>query len=308
MARYECQDEDCEFSASFRGISIHMTVKHGKDFDKSPHLIKELRRLEEDIGRTPTKKEASKHGKYGVGTYQKTFGSWNKALEASGIEETREKDISKEAILEEIRRVDSKCGKCTYKTMKREGKYSPDVCRNKFGSFEKAKEIADVESYKAVEKTKEELKEEIEKVAKEIGGTPTLSDMKKSNVSPNCYYKKFGSWNDALRKCGYEPNYTGEERGSEHPAWTGGTKYYYGADWYEKREQALERADFVCEYPGCEKEKSKYRGLECHHIIPNKLTEDYQKHDMENLLILCNEHHNELKLPKRCKTESEHLI
>jgi len=66
-------------------------------------------------------------------------------------------------------------------------------------------------------------------------------------------------------------------------------------DWSKKRRMALDRASYTCEHPKCDKNKcANGDSLHVHHIVPNRFT-DLETHNMDNLLVLCREHHNELE-------------
>lgn len=49
-------------------------------------LLRELRRLADDLGRTPTTGDMQEHGEYGSVTYYRRFGGWGKALEEAGLQ------------------------------------------------------------------------------------------------------------------------------------------------------------------------------------------------------------------------------
>jgi len=249
MKQYPCQH--CDFTGSFRGVSMHTTTKHGDDFDKKPYLKKELRRLYEKNGETPTKRIMNEEGEFATGTYQKVFGSWNEAIKEAGLEVVLEQQNTREEMLEELKRVKSITGSApTYSSVKKHSYLSPDAYRLRFGKFSKAVEEAGMEPY-----------------------------------PPNSERTRSSEW---------------REEAVGHP---------YGPDWKKVRQEAIERADGACEHPKCEKEKSRNgRGLECHHIIPNFLTEDEQEHDLDNILVLCREHHDELEVPRRSKTECKYLF
>jgi hypothetical protein len=53
----------------------------------------------------------------------------------------------------------------------------------------------------------EELLDEIRKVTEELGHTPSLAEFReKGKYSASTYYSRFGSWNKAVKKAGYEAN------------------------------------------------------------------------------------------------------
>jgi hypothetical protein len=82
--------------------------------------------------------------------------------------------------------------------------------------------------------------------------------------------------------------------------WDGESYRYYGANWKEQSDKARRRAGGVCEDPQCEREESQDgKELEAHHIIPSKFFDDHEEANrLDNLLVLCREHHSEVE-PKR---------
>jgi len=65
---FECDKEGCDFSSTFRGISLHYTNYHGEDFDKRPHLKEEMRRLYSEHGKV-TKQIMNEYGEFSTGVY-----------------------------------------------------------------------------------------------------------------------------------------------------------------------------------------------------------------------------------------------
>lgn len=306
--QFECEKEDCDFSGSFRGISIHYTTVHDEEFNKKPYLKKEIKRLDSEHGKV-TKKTMNEYGRFSTGVYQKEFGSWNNALKYSSIEINIKQNNSNEFILNELKRVQEECGKCTYNTVKEFADISPDLCRNRFGSFENAVEKAGVESHKIKDISKEQLSDELNRISEKINRTPRQKDIKaysKYSISP--FLTKYNSWNSALKENGFEVNYENGMTGKKHPCWKGGCGEYYGKEWENTRQKALKRANYECEHPDCSKEQcDNGRELVSHHIIPNRLTESKYEHNLDNLLVLCDEHHYEIEPSKRMTTPSEFL-
>ena len=94
--------------------------------------------------------------------------------------------------------------------------------------------------------------------------------------------------------------------GENNPRWSGGvTDTNHKGDWHPKRKKALERANHTCEDPSCSRDTDGEMQIDVHHIIPKRFTEDEYTHDLDNLLVLCKEHHREvepapkLKIPLR---------
>lgn len=85
-----------------------------------------------------------------------------------------------------------------------------------------------------------------------------------------------------------------DNSGENHPNWQGGGgSHYYGANWDEKRREAIKRANGVCEHPDCKRVESQNgRSLDVHHIIPFRLIDDKDEaNNLSNLMVLCQEHH-----------------
>ena len=62
------------------------------------------------------------------------------------------------------------------------------------------------------EKTRDELIDELHRLAGKLGHTPRVKDIKqKGRYSYTPYRNNFGSWNEALRDAGFEPNKTSRE-------------------------------------------------------------------------------------------------
>lgn len=88
--------------------------------------------------------------------------------------------------------------------------------------------------------------------------------------------------------------------GEDNPNFRGGVfEHEYGPDWTEKREEALDRADEICEHPECSKTETKPgMGLDVHHIVPRRYWDDVsESNNLDNLIVLCRPHHRELEPP-----------
>lgn len=98
--------------------------------------------------------------------------------------------------------------------------------------------------------------------------------------------------------------------GSEHPAWRDDSQEVpMGANWEEKREEALIRDEYEC--IECDMSNESHRrkigkGLDVHHIVPrrefwDKETGelDYERANrLENLITLCRKHHRKIEVER----------
>lgn len=82
-----------------------------------------------------------------------------------------------------------------------------------------------------------------------------------------------------------------EITGEDHPAWSGGTVDYYGPNWQQQRQKALERDDYTCQ--DCGVTKDGYEWIDVHHIRPISTfidggRPDYERANrLDNLVTFC---------------------
>ncbi|QSG10738.1 HNH family endonuclease [Halapricum desulfuricans] len=107
-------------------------------------LLNEIKRIADDLGHTPTKREMSTYGEFSPLTYRHRFGSWNEALEAAGFESRRQMEkIPEVELVNELQRVGEE-NDCipTSTDMDQDGEFSAGVYFNRFGSWDAALEAA----------------------------------------------------------------------------------------------------------------------------------------------------------------------
>lgn len=109
-----------------------------------------------------------------------------------------------EDFLTDIRNVAKKLNKnsTTMDQYREHGKYHPTTLTNRFGSWNKVMEAADLEIGRKVNIPEEELFKNIEDVWIKLGRQPRYAEMKRplSKFSAGGYDKRFGSWRKALEK------------------------------------------------------------------------------------------------------------
>jgi 3-methyladenine DNA glycosylase Tag len=158
------------------------------------------------LGKTPTKSDMNKEGRYSVSTYESHFGSWNKFLISQGAKPNKRHLIPKEEFIREYKKVKAKLGKVP---TKQEFDKCSDLSSNSFrriwGSWsnflkEQGEKTRDVSS--------QELIEEYQKLKVYLGKeTLTQADMNdKGRFSSTTYERRFGSWNKFLQSIGESPN------------------------------------------------------------------------------------------------------
>lgn len=109
-------------------------------------LLREIHRLEQELGETPTSIDMNENGEYSAGTYQYHFGGWNDALREAGLEPNQPRKISTDELLNEIRRLASKFNRTPTKSqMDDYGEYYGRSYRLRFGSWNEAVQRAGLE-------------------------------------------------------------------------------------------------------------------------------------------------------------------
>jgi len=119
------------------------------DLTTDDELKADLVRVREKLGHSPSRREYEETGNYSSSTQKRRFGSWSKAKETAGLEESVGwKIINPDDILDDLRRVASYIGKTPSKNDYLEhGKYSISPISNAFGSFNEGKEAARLKTY-----------------------------------------------------------------------------------------------------------------------------------------------------------------
>lgn len=269
-------------------------------------LLAELRRLADEKGRAPSRREMDKEGRYGSGTFGNRFGSWTKALRKLGVEPCtagRGVEISKQDVKDSIRALADQLGHVpTVSEMASQGSCSPKTAQTRYGSWNNALRAAEFEPNQEFQISEDELLSEIHRLTEELGHPPSTNDLKRDGkFSHRPYFRRFEGWHSALRAAGYEPR--GWLSGPENPKWEGGrNSLYYGPNYEVQRHRALKRDHFRCRMPGCKMTREDHcekfgKDLHIHHVVPVREflesdTPDYEMmNDLDNLVTLCATHH-----------------
>lgn len=170
-------------------------------------LCNELVRLADELGQTPIREDVRRHSEYSYSVYERRFGSWNNALREAGLEPRREKNIPKSTLRDEIVRLADELERTpSYNDMDQKGKYSAGTYERKFNSWSEALRQSGYEPIQEHKISREDLENELNDLAEQLGRTPAKSDMKRNECfSADAYIREFGSWSDALKQLGYEP-------------------------------------------------------------------------------------------------------
>ena len=176
-------------------------------------LIKDLRTVANNLGKLSLKQRdyCKKNGaKYNIKSALKRFGNWDATLKKAGLEGERslkgmeygEKAIKDEVLLADLARVANDLNKLkiTISDYEKFGKYTATTMHERFGSWNKAKQKADLEISCVMNNSNEELFQNILELWTLLGRQPKYGDV----IAPNStfhgstYARRFGSWRAAL--------------------------------------------------------------------------------------------------------------
>ena len=173
-------------------------------------LLAELQRLATEIEGTPTKNAMNQDGKFSASIYRNRFGSWGDAVSEAGFEPNSPKEkIPEEKLLEELDRLADALGTTPTATeMNDEGEYRAATYQERFGSWNEGVQAAGLDpNPKSPWIPEEKLLSELQRLADDIGQTPSYDDMKEhGRYTAETYKNRFGSWSEAVAAAGLEPN------------------------------------------------------------------------------------------------------
>lgn len=179
-------------------------------------LIADIERVAGDLGRAPTRSEYDEHGKFADTTMERRFGSWGNAVEEAGFEKPHPKSrLSHDKLLADLKRVEEATdGPMRSTDYNHKGAHSLTTVANHFGSWSSAMaELAEYDGEPADPPeddgddgevpdsavSREELLDDIQRVASQVGTGVTSSDYKNlGNYSFTPLYRHFDTWDGAL--------------------------------------------------------------------------------------------------------------
>lgn len=168
-------------------------------------LISDLVRLKTKLNKDKlTKADYKNHGKYSTGTFERRFGSWNKALKKAGILLSTQFDISDEELFKNIEDVWIKLGRQPKYAEFRYplSKFSVAPYQNRFGGWNNAlKKFID---YINLE-TDEEQSSEMEKFKEKETNREEIKHKTKREISDRLRFKILMRDGFTCRSCGRSP-------------------------------------------------------------------------------------------------------
>lgn len=168
-------------------------------------LLADLRVVALRLGKPSlTKEDYDKHGRFCAAAMQNRFGSWNKALEQSGLHVQKRMGIPREELLLDLKRVAEALGGNSLSTesYRSQGKFADVTVARAFGSWVKAVTAAGlaVSPGWKPRASEDELFSNMAALWEKVGRQPKQSDFHPpdSHFSDTVYVRRFGSWRKAL--------------------------------------------------------------------------------------------------------------
>lgn len=200
--------------------------------------------------------------------------------------------IAENELLSELRSIADLLGEPPSKTeFEQYAPFSTNPYLERYGNWSNSLEAAGLNTPDLTYSVpKQDLLNDFERVGRKLGRTPTPTDINEhGNYGRSTYANAFGSWDNMVDVSSFKPWEMGS--GEDHPAWKGGHEEYYGANWPEQREKALERDGHECCVCGMGPDRHTEEfghALHVHHIIPVSNFDDYQaQNELQNLITLC---------------------
>lgn len=183
---------------------------NGQESSGRNEFLEELRRLGAELDRTPRSMDLKDHSEYSLGQYTYRFETWNKALRKAGFSVNQTTRDTEENLIAELHRLADELGRAPYHSeMTDLGKYGYRTYYRRFGSWDEALEAAGLETFDRSGISDKDLLDAVEDLHGELGRVPTQRDMEDYGAySVPLYQDRFGTWNKALVKAGYDPNHT----------------------------------------------------------------------------------------------------
>lgn len=250
----------------------------------SEDLIEELQDMADRLDKSPSANDAKELSEYGLSAYERKFGSWNNAVESSGIGTNQSHSIPDERLLSSLQELATELGSSPTVVENRElGEYSYNAYQNNFGSWNAALGAAGLELNSEQNISREKLLAEVTRLAEELEKPPTSEEMDAyGRYSINPFYSVFDSWSSLLQAAGFSA--WRARRRDSHPI--------YGVGWGEElREKVRGRDGRECNVCGINEAAHMDdfgRCLDVHHICgARNSTNPAVFNAPRNLVTLC---------------------
>lgn len=150
------------------------------------------------------------HGDIGQDPYYDRFDSWTDAVEQAGFNSNNQGSaFSEKELIDELQRLANELGHTpTKEEMCKHGDIGQDPYYDRFDNWNFALQEAGFEPNQRSKIQRGDLIAELHRLAGEYNQTPTRNLLRKNGeYHDDAYVTEFGTWNDALRKAGFDPNH-----------------------------------------------------------------------------------------------------
>ncbi len=183
-------------------------------------LIEQVQMLAKRLGRTPTGPEfdADPSIPASLSTPIYHFGSWNQFLEAAGLGLNQERlKFSEEDLIDQIQMLAKKLGRTPKMDEFNEclETASKTVAVTRFGSWNNFIKAAGLKENRCTIISDEEIIEQVQMMAKELGRTPTVIEFYEDprTAKRGSVESHFGTWTNLVETAGLEQNRAGRKKG-----------------------------------------------------------------------------------------------
>jgi len=189
-------------------------------------IIEELQELSKKLDRTVVGSDVNEHCSFSRGACYDYFSSFSEAKRQAGIGVVNAKDVSDQEYLDELRRLADELGRTpTSADMAEKGKYSIQPYQSRWGSWSDALDEVEMKPRNRAAVSDQELLDELQRVAGDLGKTPSAADINQhSEFSDSTYMKRFGGITEARVKAGLSEQIDRTERVKFTCGWCGETE------------------------------------------------------------------------------------
>lgn len=190
-------------------VDIMELIQRAKWGKYSPRVLTHmLQAFAKKLGRTPDYKDMKAAEDIpSMNTYAKYFGTWNKALEAAGLEANLRRWGTDEEILEMLRSLAEELGRTPEHNDLQADVDMPnaEVYVHRFGTWNNALRAAGLKVVHHRGRSNQDMIEALQALAKKLGRIPSYNDARTASSEdssmPSCctYTRRFGSWDEALK-------------------------------------------------------------------------------------------------------------
>lgn len=175
---------------------------------KRESLLEKLRQIADEKGTDPALNDIEDCKWASPSSFKSVFDSWQAAVEAAGYEPAKRQNIPENELLAELERVATRLSDSpTKKEFDEHGQFCSATYVNRFGTWNDALELVDLQPSRNFDIPTESLKTELLRVGEKLGKPPSVAEARElAEYSVSTYEREFGTWNEALAAVGYEVN------------------------------------------------------------------------------------------------------